>query len=189
MRADLCGRTRRLLFSPVPGSAQGHSRRARPASSCRPGFTITTDRLLALRHPLSVSRVHRQSASAHRFQNLHPEDHCGLQVSAETGIPTWTIPLLIPSWAAAYLHLTLTFGSRDEVSAHLICLIISRLCGPFSPPLPSLCLCDTHTAQEHSVCGNRRSLMGSPQWLTCCSTSQAHYLSHRPPEQPFLLTP
>ena len=186
MRTDLCGRTRRLSFRSVQGSAQGHRQRTPPSLQLPPRFRHH-DRLLALRHPSSVSWVHRQSASALRFQNLCPEDHRGLQVSAETGVPTWAITLLIPSWAAAYLHLTLTFGSRDEVSAHLICLIISCLCGAFSPPLPSLCLCDTHTPQEHSVCGNHCSRMGSPQWLTCRSTSRAHYLSHRPPQQPFFL--
>ena len=54
MRADLRGRTRRLSFRSVPGSAQGHSRRTPPGLQLPPGFRHH-DRLLALRHPSSVS--------------------------------------------------------------------------------------------------------------------------------------
>ena len=136
VRADLCRRTRRLLSRSVPGSAQGDSRLTPPGLQL-PSWLHHHGRLLALHQAASVSGVHGQSASAHHFQNLRPEDRGGLQDSMERGVPTWAITLLIPSWAAAYLRLTLTFGSRDEASAHLIRLVIS-------PPLPSLSVSHTH---------------------------------------------
>ena len=63
MRADLCGRTRRLLFSPVPGSAQGHSRQAPPSVQLPPQLghhdrqiTCSPSPLISVTGPQAISK-------------------------------------------------------------------------------------------------------------------------------------
>ena len=72
MRTDLCGRTRRLSFRSVQRvqlkvTVSG----PRPASSCRPGFAITTDYLLSVTpHQCHGSTGNQQVPSASRTSAL-----------------------------------------------------------------------------------------------------------------------